>query len=181
MLVIAGGGFPFQSRSRFGVSTRAREPFCSALTLGPWQQPGMAGAVEPLSWQGIGQFRPVSLLLVADREASVDRIVGFRKATLVSEGSRGIPDGTVIDAGFAQWPRAFRAQGRVRRWPAPVALTGIGAKARRGCPLLPGSRIAPGPALACRGRPASHSKSRDPCARFARFSSSYPKKWARSD
>jgi hypothetical protein len=42
-------------------------------------------------------------LLVADREASVDRIVGFWKATLVSEGSPGIPDGTVIDAGFAQW------------------------------------------------------------------------------
>jgi hypothetical protein len=62
-----------------------------------------AGAVQPLSRQGTGQFGPLSLLLVADREASVDRIVGFWKATLVSEGNSGIPDGTVIDAGFAQW------------------------------------------------------------------------------
>jgi len=62
-----------------------------------------AGAVQPLSWQGTGQFGPVSFLLVADREASVDRVVGFWKATLVSKGSPGIPDGTVVDAGFAQW------------------------------------------------------------------------------
>jgi hypothetical protein len=62
-----------------------------------------AGAVQPLSWQGTGQFGRVSFLLVADREASVDRIVGFWKATLLSENSPGIPDGTVIDAGFAQW------------------------------------------------------------------------------
>jgi hypothetical protein len=62
-----------------------------------------AGGVQPPSWQGTGQLGPVSLLLVADREGSVDRIVGFWKATLVSEGSPGIPDGTVIDAGFAQW------------------------------------------------------------------------------
>ena len=62
-----------------------------------------AGAVQPLLWQGTGQFGRVSFLLVADREASVDRIVGFWKATLLSENSPGIPDGTVIDAGFAQW------------------------------------------------------------------------------
>jgi hypothetical protein len=62
-----------------------------------------AGAIRPLSWRGTGQFRPVSLLLVADREGFVDRIVGFWKTTFLSEGSPGIRDGTVIDAGFVQW------------------------------------------------------------------------------
>ena len=62
-----------------------------------------AGDIQPMSGQEMGQFRPVSLLLVAEREDSVDRIVGFWKVTIVSEGSPGIPDGTVIDAGFAQW------------------------------------------------------------------------------
>jgi len=61
------------------------------------------GAIQPLSGQGTGQFRPGSLLLVADHEGSVDRIVGFWKVKLVSEGNPGIPDGTVLDDGFAQW------------------------------------------------------------------------------
>jgi hypothetical protein len=60
-------------------------------------------AIQPLSWQGAGEFGPGSLLLVADRDGSVDRIVGFWKTTFVSKGSPGIPDGKVIDAGFAQW------------------------------------------------------------------------------
>jgi hypothetical protein len=62
-----------------------------------------ASAIQPLSEQGTGQFRPGSLLLVADHEGSVDRIVGFWKVMTVSEGNPGIPDGTVLDAGFAQW------------------------------------------------------------------------------
>jgi hypothetical protein len=62
-----------------------------------------AGAIQPQSWQRTGQFRPGSLLLVADRDDSVDRIVGFWKVKLVSEGNPGIPDGTVIDDGFTQW------------------------------------------------------------------------------
>ena len=62
-----------------------------------------ADAIQPMSGQETGQFRPVSLLLVADREDSVDRIVGFWKVKLVSEGNPGIPDGTVLDDGFAQW------------------------------------------------------------------------------
>jgi hypothetical protein len=62
-----------------------------------------AGAIQPMSGQETGQFRPGSLLLVADRDDSVDRIVGFWKVTTVSEGNPGIPDGTVLDAGFAQW------------------------------------------------------------------------------
>ena len=30
-------------------------------------------------------------------------IVGFWKVKFISEGNSGIPDGTVIDNGFAQW------------------------------------------------------------------------------
>ena len=61
------------------------------------------GAFQPLSWQETGQFRPASLLLVADRSDSVDQIVGYWKVKLVAEGNHGIPDGTVIDDGFTQW------------------------------------------------------------------------------
>jgi len=61
-----------------------------------------AGAVHPQSWQGPAQLRP-SLLLVADHKEADDRIVGFWKVKFVSEGSAGIPDGTVIDDGYAQW------------------------------------------------------------------------------
>src|SRR5215472_236409 len=44
-----------------------------------------AGATQPMSRQGTSQFRPGSLLLIADHEGSVDRIVGFWKVKLVSE------------------------------------------------------------------------------------------------
>jgi len=62
-----------------------------------------AGAIQPGSWQGTGQFGPGSLVLIADHDSSVDRIVGFWKVQLVSEGNSGIADGTVLDDGFAQW------------------------------------------------------------------------------
>jgi hypothetical protein len=64
-----------------------------------------AGAVQPISWQGTGGFGPGSLLLVADRDDSVDGIVGFWRVTYVSKGNSGIgiPDGTVIDEGLQQW------------------------------------------------------------------------------
>jgi hypothetical protein len=61
-----------------------------------------SGATQPQSWQGPAQFRPASFLLVT-QEGSDDRIVGFWKVKFISEGSSGIPDGTLIDNGFAQW------------------------------------------------------------------------------
>jgi hypothetical protein len=61
------------------------------------------GASQPLSRQGTDQFKSDSLSLIADHEGSADRIVGFWKVTTVSEGNPGIPDGTVLDSGFAQW------------------------------------------------------------------------------
>src|SRR5215468_9824356 len=56
-----------------------------------------AGAVQPMSWQGPGKFGSGSLLLVADRDDSVDGIVGFWIVTYVA------PDGTVSGNGFQQW------------------------------------------------------------------------------
>jgi len=46
-----------------------------------------AGNAQPISWQGKGEFQPGSPLLVADRDDSVDRIVGFWRVTLVSKGT----------------------------------------------------------------------------------------------
>jgi hypothetical protein len=61
-----------------------------------------AGLVRPQSWSG--QARDQALLLpVADDRRADDRIVGFWRVKLVSEGSVGIPDGTLIDDGLAQW------------------------------------------------------------------------------
>ena len=62
-----------------------------------------AGAVQPISWQGKGEFGPGSPLLIADRDDSVDGIVGFWSVTYVSKGNPGVPDGTVIDEALQQW------------------------------------------------------------------------------
>jgi hypothetical protein len=60
--------------------------------------PGLkAGAFHPISWQRAGEFGPGSLLLVADREASDDRIVGFWSVKYLAK------DGTVLDNAFQQW------------------------------------------------------------------------------
>ena len=56
-----------------------------------------AGAAQPISWPGKGEFGPGSPLLVADRDDSVDGIVGFWIVTYV------LPDGTVLGNGFQQW------------------------------------------------------------------------------
>jgi hypothetical protein len=63
---------------------------------------GRPAGVRPQSWQGPSRSEP-SLLLVANHKEDDDRIVGFWKVKFVSEGSAGIPDGTVLDDGYAQW------------------------------------------------------------------------------
>jgi hypothetical protein len=67
--------------------------------------PGLkVGAFHPISWQRTGEFGlGLPPLLVADREDSVDRIVGFWRVTYVSKGNPGVPDGTVFDNAFQQW------------------------------------------------------------------------------
>src|SRR5215471_14205641 len=56
-----------------------------------------AGGFQPISWQGADEFGPGSLVLVADRDDSVDGIVGFWRVRYVQ------PDGTVFDEGLQQW------------------------------------------------------------------------------
>jgi len=60
---------------------------------------------QPSSRSGRAQLRPASLLVASehDRESDNDAIVGFWKVTFVAQGNPGIPDGTVIDFGYAQW------------------------------------------------------------------------------
>jgi len=67
--------------------------------------PGLnkSGAVQPQSWRGGEGPAPGSFLLAAEQDGSGSQIVGFWKVKFVSEGTPGIPDGTVIDNGFAQW------------------------------------------------------------------------------
>ena len=66
-----------------------------------------ASMLRHRSWTG--EFSPALFKLAAygDTEASPDAdrdpIVGFWRVDLISEGNSGIPDGTVLDAGFTQW------------------------------------------------------------------------------
>ena len=52
-----------------------------------------AGVAQPASWQGTGEFGPGSLLLVADRDNSVDGIVGLWRVMYVAA------NGTVFNEG----------------------------------------------------------------------------------
>ena len=56
-------------------------------------------SLQRQSWGG-SSFGVGSLRLVSD---SGEPIVGFWKVTFTSQGTTGIPDGTVIDQAFAQW------------------------------------------------------------------------------
>lgn len=56
-------------------------------------------SVLPQAW-GDGQFINASL---AAPGSEIAGIVGFWKAQFVSEGSNGIPDGTIVDNPFVQW------------------------------------------------------------------------------
>ena len=55
----------------------------------------------PQSWQG-GGFGTASFLLASDHDSD-EPIVGFWKFVFTSQGSEGIPDGTVLDQGYTQW------------------------------------------------------------------------------
>src|SRR5574337_544298 len=59
--------------------------------------------LQPQSWQEPARRMPVPLTLVSEVEPPGAAIVGFWKVLMVAEGNDGIPDGTVIDFGFAQW------------------------------------------------------------------------------
>lgn len=100
-----------------------------ASASGSNNQPGLTGASigcgysmgeaptapsrpQQKSDQAEGRFRQPSLLLISghndensDEDSDRDAIVGLWKVKFVSEGSSGIPDGTVIDDGYATWHR----------------------------------------------------------------------------
>lgn len=52
--------------------------------------------------QAKGVFRPAAFVLI-DKDDSDAGIVGLWKVELLSKNNHGIPDGTVIDAGYATW------------------------------------------------------------------------------
>jgi hypothetical protein len=77
----------------------------TALAVSASAQCGTASAsataqfrVQPSSWQTSAQTPAAS-----NSAAAATSIVGFWKVTFMSEGNPGIPDGTIIDFGYAQW------------------------------------------------------------------------------
>jgi hypothetical protein len=66
-----------------------------------------APRLQNQSWTGKSGPGLFKLVADGDTEASLaadpDPIVGFWRVDLISEGNAGIPDGTVLDAGFTQW------------------------------------------------------------------------------
>jgi len=67
---------------------------------GSFQKSHFGASLQQQSWEGKSLSSPASLLSVAD---SGEPIVGFWKVTFTSEGTPGIPDGTVIDQAYSQW------------------------------------------------------------------------------
>ena len=61
------------------------------------------GAIQLQSWEGGPPLGTASFLQVASHTGGGAGIVGFWKVKFLSEGNTGIPDGTVLDNGFAQW------------------------------------------------------------------------------
>ncbi len=61
------------------------------------------GSIQQQSWEGAPVIGTASFLLAASHQGSNNGIIGFWKVKFVAEGNAGIPDGTVIDNGFAQW------------------------------------------------------------------------------
>ena len=81
-----------------------------AIMVGPYARAGCglySPVPHPASWQPqIASPRFVLAALILDDEAANTHepsIVGTWKEHWISEGSEGIPDGTEVDAGYAQW------------------------------------------------------------------------------
>ncbi|MFY9745690.1 MAG: hypothetical protein WAK25_05360, partial [Acidobacteriaceae bacterium] len=89
-------------------------PVLSGLVLapmvGPYAHAG-CGLYSPAPHAASWQFQSASPLLVPaafiidddDATAKEPSIVGTWKQYLISEGSQGVPDGTEVDASYAQW------------------------------------------------------------------------------
>ncbi|MGH7779260.1 MAG: hypothetical protein ACREQR_05495 [Candidatus Binataceae bacterium] len=57
-------------------------------------------SLQPQLLEGQSLFMPASF---AERGSESDKIVGFWRAKFISEGSSGIPDGTLVDYPFVEW------------------------------------------------------------------------------
>ena len=57
-------------------------------------------SIQPQLPEGQPQFMPVSFPVPGSHN---DQIVGFWRAKFISEGSSGIPDGTLVDNPFVEW------------------------------------------------------------------------------
>jgi hypothetical protein len=80
---------------------------CLGLAQGLWAESPSVGCGY-FQGQKAGQkaapsLKPASLQLLSNHDSSSASIVGFWNFTFVSEGNPGIPDGTVIDAGYVAW------------------------------------------------------------------------------
>jgi hypothetical protein len=72
------------------------------LVPGLWAQSSNTGCgYIPAGQKAAPSIRPASFQPVSDQGNA--SIVGLWKFAFVSEGNPGIPDGTVIDAGYAAW------------------------------------------------------------------------------
>jgi len=76
-------------------------PNSTAQCLG-WQ-PSQANPGKGESQPRHVSLRQASLVMVDDSDSTAITIVGFWHVKFVSEGSKGIPDGTEVDAGYSQW------------------------------------------------------------------------------
>jgi hypothetical protein len=62
-----------------------------------------AGCGETQRQASAATRQPSQFVLVSDNEPAGAAVVGFWKFTFVSQNNPGISDGTVLDAGYAQW------------------------------------------------------------------------------
>ncbi len=76
---------------------------CLGLAQGLWAQSSSTGCGYFPGQRPTASIRPASLVLASDNDSGGAGIVGFWKVKFVAHNSPGIPDGTVIDDGYATW------------------------------------------------------------------------------
>jgi hypothetical protein len=74
---------------------------CLGLTQGLWAQSSSSGCGYFQGQKAAPSLRPASFQLVSDQHSAA--IVGLWEFSFISEGNSGIPDGTVLDTGYAAW------------------------------------------------------------------------------
>ena len=85
--------------SRLAAATFAATVFATIFA------PSASAGCGNISEQPTASIRKSSsrFVMVSDSEPAGAAVVGFWKFTFVSRNNPGIPDGTVLDAGYAQW------------------------------------------------------------------------------